>query len=108
MQQVSWGFWLRYCILSGILRRLVVHELWYFVRRLLFDRMGFPPMSHLFILGVLLTCMLPLGPGEEKKGESATGGRLGRGMNLGNALEAPQEGEWGVRLRAEYFTAIKK
>jgi endoglucanase len=29
-------------------------------------------------------------------------------MNLGNALEAPQEGAWGIRLRAEYFTAIKK
>jgi endoglucanase len=32
---------------------------------------------------------------------------LGRGVNLGNALEAPSEGEWGVRLKAEYFKAIK-
>lgn len=32
---------------------------------------------------------------------------LGRGMNLGNALEAPFEGAWGVRLKAEYFKAIK-
>jgi endoglucanase len=32
---------------------------------------------------------------------------LGRGINLGNALEAPNEGEWGVTLKAEYFTIIK-
>jgi endoglucanase len=33
--------------------------------------------------------------------------KLGRGINLGNALEAPKEGEWGVTLKAEYFRAIK-
>ena len=33
--------------------------------------------------------------------------RLGRGINLGNALEAPNEGEWGVTLKEEYFQAIK-
>jgi endoglucanase len=33
---------------------------------------------------------------------------LGRGINLGNALEAPKEGEWGVTLKEGYFTAIKK
>ena len=32
--------------------------------------------------------------------------RLGRGVNLGNALEAPSEGEWGVTLREEYFQLI--
>ncbi|MBN1813253.1 MAG: glycoside hydrolase family 5 protein, partial [Anaerolineae bacterium] len=32
--------------------------------------------------------------------------RLGRGVNLGNALEAPQEGEWGVVLQEEYFDLI--
>jgi endoglucanase len=32
---------------------------------------------------------------------------LGRGMNLGNALEAPSEGAWGVTLKAEYFQVIK-
>jgi endoglucanase len=34
--------------------------------------------------------------------------RLGRGINLGNALEAPNEGDWGVRLKEEYFRAIKE
>ncbi len=32
---------------------------------------------------------------------------LSRTINLGNALEAPNEGEWGVTLEAEYFTIIK-
>ena len=33
--------------------------------------------------------------------------RLGRGMNIGNALEAPKEGDWGVRLTPELFHLIK-
>lgn len=33
---------------------------------------------------------------------------FGRGINLGNALEAPNEGEWGVTLEADYFRAIKE
>ena len=32
--------------------------------------------------------------------------RLGRGINLGNALEAPGLGEWGVELEEEYFEMI--
>jgi endoglucanase len=33
---------------------------------------------------------------------------LGRGINLGNGLEAPREGEWGLKLEAEYFRSIKQ
>jgi endoglucanase len=33
--------------------------------------------------------------------------KLGRGMNLGNALEAPNEGDWSVVLQSEYFDLIK-
>jgi endoglucanase len=33
--------------------------------------------------------------------------RLGRGINLGNALDAPSEGAWGVTLKANYFKTIK-
>ena len=32
---------------------------------------------------------------------------LGRGINLGNALEAPVEGKWGVTLKESYFEQIK-
>ncbi len=32
---------------------------------------------------------------------------IGRGVNLGNALEAPNEGDWGVVLQEEYFMLIK-
>ncbi len=31
---------------------------------------------------------------------------LGRGINLGNALEAPKEGDWGLKLEARYFQII--
>jgi endoglucanase len=31
-----------------------------------------------------------------------------RGINLGNALDAPTEGSWGVTLKAEYFETIAK
>jgi len=33
---------------------------------------------------------------------------LARTINLGNALEAPNEGEWGVTLKDEYFQLIKQ
>lgn len=32
--------------------------------------------------------------------------RLGRGVNLGNALEGPNEGAWGLYLQAKYFEDI--
>jgi endoglucanase len=38
---------------------------------------------------------------------SAANNRLGRGINLGNALEAPKEGAWGMTLKPEYFRVIK-
>ena len=34
--------------------------------------------------------------------------RIGRGINLGNALDAPSEGEWGLTLQPEYFDKIKE
>lgn len=33
---------------------------------------------------------------------------IGKGINLGNALEAPKEGEWRVRLEDAYFDLIAK
>jgi len=33
---------------------------------------------------------------------------LGRGVNFGNALDAPSEGDWGVVLKDEYFDLAKQ
>jgi endoglucanase len=33
---------------------------------------------------------------------------IGRGVNLGNALEAPREGDWGLKLEEDFFERIKK
>lgn len=34
--------------------------------------------------------------------------QLGRGINLGNALEAPNEGDWGVILQDWFFPTVKQ
>ncbi|MCB0749868.1 MAG: glycoside hydrolase family 5 protein [Ignavibacteriae bacterium] len=34
--------------------------------------------------------------------------KIGKGINIGNALEAPHEGDWGLTIEKEYFTIIKK
>ncbi|HLO15963.1 MAG TPA: glycoside hydrolase family 5 protein [Anaerolineales bacterium] len=39
---------------------------------------------------------------------TATSVTLQRGVNLGNMLEAPKEGEWGLTVQEEYFDLIKQ
>ena len=34
--------------------------------------------------------------------------RLRRGVNFGNALDAPNEGDWGMVIQEEYFQQIKE
>jgi endoglucanase len=41
----------------------------------------------------------PLDPFEQNR-------KLGRGINIGNALEAPSEGEWGIVVEKEWFKVI--
>jgi endoglucanase len=67
-------------------------------------------LTPLFAFAVVLAGKAPgRDAGPKPPGDiHAANVRLGRGINLGNALEAPQEGAWGVKLEAEYFTAIKK
>jgi len=48
--------------------------------------------------------MVPPDAGELDPFEQNTA--LGRGMNLGNALDAPAEGDWGVRLRPYMFEVV--
>lgn len=40
--------------------------------------------------------------------EAVVESRMRRGINIGNALEAPREGEWGVYIRDEYFRIIRE
>lgn len=56
-----------------------------------------------------LAVILSLTPGKSAQAETAFdfNRKLGSGINLGNALEAPKEGDWGVILQPEYFTLIK-
>lgn len=80
------------------------------------DDEGCVPVPELSAMRLLLTLVALLTPVMACAGEPgarladahAANKKLGRGINLGNALEAPGEGAWGVRLKAEYFTAIKK
>lgn len=65
-------------------------------------------------LGVSLVCMFlglslfcGLHARTTKADIFAANKKLGRGINFGNALEAPNEGQWGVTLKPEYFQAIK-
>src|SRR3712207_5003553 len=61
------------------------------------------------ILAAALLCVIPLPAlAQEAAAAHAANKRLGRGINLGNALEAPNEGEWGVTLKADYFKRIKE
>jgi endoglucanase len=63
-----------------------------------------------FVPGVvgLLLLVLHSAAWAEEGDIFAANRKLGRGVNLGNALEAPREGEWGMKLEAEFFPAIAK
>ena len=45
-------------------------------------------------------------PGEESVDAAEMNRRLGRGINMGNMLEAPREGAWGLKLEERYFKTI--
>lgn len=63
-------------------------------------------------LGGALTAMLLLSPSELGTGQPQVAPKIPwpmrRGVSLGNALEAPYEGAWGVILREEYFRLIRE
>jgi endoglucanase len=71
-------------------------------------------MRRIFVpMGILLATLAALldTPAAEPAAKMSAGEankKLGRGINLGNALEAPKEGAWGVTLKPEYFQAIKE
>lgn len=76
-----------------------------------------PPVSrqtgHNFVrlqlvVTLLLSALLAPHAAAGEGPAAAANARLGVGVNLGNALEAPREGEWGVTLQPEYFKLIKE
>ncbi|MBN2442893.1 MAG: glycoside hydrolase family 5 protein [Spirochaetales bacterium] len=62
-----------------------------------------PGFLFIFIL-VVTGCNVNSGPRTYETRPT----RSWAGINLGNALDAPQEGDWGVVLEEEYFTIISK
>lgn len=56
----------------------------------------------IFAVSLFLISLL----GQEKTDPFTINQSLGRGVNLGNALEAPSPGEWGVVLEERYFQLI--
>jgi endoglucanase len=64
--------------------------------------------KQLLTLGVWMIGVMALAADRQPDDVNAANTRLGRGINLGNALEAPKEGDWGVTLKAEYFKTIKE
>jgi endoglucanase len=57
---------------------------------------------------VSLAAALAVDPAAGDEEASRYNAMLGRGVNLGNALDAPREGEWGLTLKETYFEAIRK
>ena len=62
----------------------------------------------LLILAISASGSFAQEPASRTDGAFAANARIGRGINLGNALDAPSEGEWGITLEADYFERIKE
>ena len=66
--------------------------------------------GHLFYVVVLLAALVATAPPPAADAQGLTAhqvnDQMGVGINLGNALEGPREGDWGLTLQAEYFTTI--
>src|SRR5687767_11031140 len=66
-----------------------------------------PHLRYLLILPLVLLAGVPA-LGLDALDVFALNRALGRGVNFGNALEAPTEGSWGMELKEEYFAAVLK
>ncbi|MEM7736575.1 MAG: glycoside hydrolase family 5 protein [Deinococcota bacterium] len=72
-------------------------------------------MKYIFIILLLLSCSSQLvqaddtpTPTEPTSTIFEANAALGRAINLGNALEAPNEGDWGIVLEANFFDLIQE
>jgi endoglucanase len=69
-----------------------------------------PPLALgvLLSLGAILTLAQERDATEKQLVANQQVRPLGRGINLGNALDAPNEGNWGVILKCDYFRTIRE
>jgi endoglucanase len=68
-----------------------------------------PPLPTIVLMVSLAVCVVGCSTGPTMEMDPfEQNDRLGRGVNLGNALEAPSEGLWGVTLQEEYFQLIEE
>jgi endoglucanase len=73
-------------------------------------------LSVLALLLVLPACrqtyatptLMPPASAPEPNSTPITSIELHRGVNIGNMLEAPHEGDWGLTVQEEYFDLIKQ
>jgi endoglucanase len=61
-----------------------------------------------FLFALICFGTASLASGAENGDIVAAAKLLSRGVNFGNALEAPAEGEWGLTLKEEYFAEIAR
>lgn len=64
------------------------------------------PRSRALLASGLLALLTTASATAADDDAHAVNARLGRGINLGNALEAPQLGEWGMDIKPIYFEEI--
>lgn len=66
------------------------------------------PLAPLALAAGLALLLPPAAPASDAPDAAAVTRMLGRGINFGNALDAPSEGEWGLSLKEGYFEAVAK
>lgn len=89
--------------MSPVVRSIIIASAMWFLRG---SRWPLWRRAAIVLCGLLVCTGVP-GYGAEN--DAASHNRLlGRGMNLGAALEAPREGDWGVTIKPDYFRIIKQ
>jgi endoglucanase len=71
----------------------------------LLERLAVKTLACLLSLVTIASTAFAAPPGSKPIDE--VNRSLGKGINFGNALDAPNEGEWGFRIEEPYFKAIK-
>jgi hypothetical protein len=60
------------------------------------------------LLAVIFVSFVPICFAADEPNSFMINKLIGRGINIGNALECPNEGDWGVKLEEYFFEEIGK